>query len=73
MGFVTCGVHGCRCCWSCDRCPKCEGGTFRLGRGDYCPDCAGAIKAAGYVWSEFYKDYVKPETAARAAQAILKF
>ncbi|HUU36721.1 MAG TPA: hypothetical protein VMW46_00785 [Candidatus Desulfaltia sp.] len=89
MGIVTCGVHGCRCCWRCDRCPKCEaekadhysrrgrfvkGVAWKLQKGDYCPDCVKKIKADGYVWNEFYKNYVSPETAAAVAgQAVLKF
>jgi hypothetical protein len=81
MGIVTCGLHGCRCCWGCDRCPRCDGGAFRLGRGDYCPDCVKKLKAAGYVWSEFYKDYKTPDEirrteeylAKKSGQSILKF
>jgi len=74
MGVVRCGEHGWKCCWGCDRCPSCEGHTFRLGRGDYCPDCVKRLKAQGYVWSEFYKNYVKPEVAARVkGQFVFKF
>lgn len=61
MGFVTCGTHKRRCCWRCDKCPACEGTFKRVGRGDYCPDCTAWMKANGYVWSEYYKDYVSPK------------
>ena len=64
MGYVVCGVHGSRCCWRCDACPKCSGKFNRVGKGDYCPDCTVWLKANGYVWSEFYKNYVTPEVAA---------
>ncbi len=59
MGYVTCRLHRVRCCWRCDRCPKCDG-IGRLLRGDYCAGCTAAIKAAGGIWSEFRKDYVLP-------------
>ena len=66
MGYVTCGKHGCRCCWSCDRCPKCEPETGRIGRGDYCKDCKVKLLASGHVWSDYYKNYVPAETAKLA-------
>lgn len=58
MGYVTCGKHGARCCWHCDACPKCSGLFNKVGRGDYCPTCTAKLKASGYVWSEYRKDYV---------------
>lgn len=72
MGYVTCGRHGSRCCWRCDKCPKCSGEFKRVGRGDYCPDCTLKLKAEGYVWSEFRKDFVQPETLAKDAEYLLK-
>ena len=61
MGYVTCGTHNVRCCWRCDRCPKCEPETGRIGRGDYCKDCTAKLKAEGFVWSDYYRDYVKAD------------
>jgi hypothetical protein len=73
MGRVRCvgTLHGGNCpamhkrdvlaCWGCDRCPKRYG--FRLGRGDYCPDCVADFKARGYVWSDYYGNYVSREDA----------
>lgn len=65
MGFVTCGMHGGgrgpRCCWRCDHCPKCHPEMGRLLRGDYCKACTAKNKAEGMVWSEYYKNWVKPE------------
>lgn len=56
MGFVTCARHKVRCCWGCDRCPK-EGIPFRLGRGDYCPDCHAEAKRRGFAWCDFCQNY----------------
>jgi hypothetical protein len=33
----------------------------RLLRGDYCKACTAKNKAEGMVWSEYYKNWVKPE------------
>ena len=68
MGHVACGKHGCRCCWSCDRCPKCQPETGRLRRGEYCADCTAKLKAKGLVWSAYFANYVPPEDAARHVQ-----
>ncbi len=69
MGYTTCGIHTRRrCCWRCDRCPSCSLSTGRLLRGDYCRRCTDELKAAGYVWSDYYKNYVTP-AEARAAKA----
>ena len=51
-----------RVCWYCDRCPNAH--NFKLGKGDYCPDCAKEVQAEGLVYSDFYDDYVSPERAA---------
>ncbi len=60
MGYVTCGTHPkTRCCWRCDRCPKCDG-IGRLLRGDYCAQCTQRIRAAGGVWDKRRQDYVLP-------------
>lgn len=62
MGYVTCGIHPRqRCCWRCDRCPKCEPQMGRLRRGDYCADCTAKNKAEGLVWSDYCKNWIKPE------------
>jgi hypothetical protein len=60
MGYVVCGVHGSRCCWKCDECPKCSGKFKRVSKGDYCPDCTKWLKANGYVWSRYYGNFMKP-------------
>lgn len=61
MGYVTCGEHPRRrCCWSCDKCPVCDG--VKILRGDYCEACTAKIKAAGGIWSEFHQDYIPSET-----------
>jgi hypothetical protein len=71
MGVVRCGVHGVKCCWRCDRCPRCEAEDhpqakpWKLQKGDYCPDCVKKNLADGYVWSEFYQNYVEPELKIR--------
>jgi hypothetical protein len=52
-----------KCCWRCDRCPKQHG--FRLQKGDYCPDCVKAMKVEGLVYSAYFNDYVKPDTAQK--------
>lgn len=62
MGFTTCGIHKRRTCWSCDQCPSCTPELGRLTRGDYCRGCVAKMKAAGFVWSDYCKNYVKPET-----------
>lgn len=61
MSATTCHKHKkeIRCCWNCERCPKCEG--FKLQKGDYCPDCTIRIINQGYIWSDYYNDYVKPD------------
>jgi len=59
MGYVTCGIHGVRCCWRCDRCPKCDDiGPVR--RGDYCGRCTRYIIAHGGRWNPYTKDYDPP-------------
>jgi len=64
MGHVTCGLHPRqRCCWRCDRCPKCERAVGRLRRGDYCAECTAKFRAEGFVWSEYNRDWVAPEDA----------
>ena len=61
LGFVTCGVHPkTRCCWRCDKCPKCDG--VKIKRGDYCEECTAIIKSQGGVWSPDCQDYTKPTT-----------
>jgi len=74
MGYVTCGLHPKqRCCWRCDRCPKCEqnAGTpiGRLTRGDYCKSCVAKMKAEGLVWSDYFQNYVSKEDAEQGAIA----
>lgn len=65
MGYVTCGNHPRqRCCWRCDRCPKCDD-IGRLRRGDYCADCTAWFKANGFVWSAYRKDWVTRDDLAR--------
>lgn len=64
MGFTTCGMHGIgtrgpRCCWRCDRCPKCDG-IGRLMRGDYCKECTAWLQAQGYLWDKGSQNYVLP-------------
>ena len=61
MGHVTCGKHGCLCCWNCDRCPQCQPETGKLLRGEYCHDCTEKFKASGMVWSTYYQNWIKPE------------
>ncbi len=68
MGRVTCGKHGCVCCWNCDRCPKCEPETGTIGRGDYCHDCKVIMVARGFVWSAYYQNYV-PQADAEKVRA----
>jgi hypothetical protein len=59
VGFVTCGIHQrVRCCWRCERCPKCDG-IGRLRPGDYCADCVAWMKAHGYRWSAYTRDYIR--------------
>ncbi len=58
MGRVTCGRHGCVCCWGCDRCPKCEPETGKIGRGDYCKACRIKLLSSGHVWSDYYQNYI---------------
>jgi len=64
MGHVSCGRHGCRCCWKCDRCPRCEPDTGKLLRGDYCRRCTDELRARGFVWSAYFQDWVEPQDAA---------
>lgn len=64
MGFVTCGTHkGVRCCWGCDRCPR-EYPQFRLGKGDYCPDCHKEARRRGFAWCDFCQNYHNDGTPA---------
>ena len=57
MGFVTCGIHTRRrCCWQCDRCPKCDN-LPRLRRGDYCADCTDSFKRRGFPWCDWCQNY----------------
>jgi hypothetical protein len=72
MGYVTCGVHGVRCCWSCDRCPKCEPETGKIGRGDYCNDCKVKLVSSGHVWSDYYQNYVPRDAQAKAEEYDLR-
>ena len=65
MGYATCGLHKRRVCWRCDRCPTCDPDTGRLLRGDYCRRCTEALKAQGYVWSDYCKDYVEADVASK--------
>jgi len=70
MGHVTCGLHPRqRCCWRCDRCPKCEPAVGRLRRGDYCAECIAKFRAEGFVWSAYYGNYVSRDDADRAKNA----
>lgn len=71
MGHVRCGLHGLRCCWRCDRCPRCDPETGRLGRGDYCRDCVKAMKLKGYTWNEYSGDYRPPDVMLIGVQAVL--
>ncbi len=65
MGHVTCGTHpGIRCCWRCDRCPKCNG-IGRLRRGDYCAACTAFILRHGGRWNPTTKDYDGGEVPGR--------
>lgn len=63
MGYATCGLHQRRVCWRCDRCPTCDPDTGRLLRGGYCRRCTETLKAEGFVWSEFSKNYVEAGVA----------
>lgn len=47
-----------RLCRGCSFCPKCEG--FKLLKGDYCDKCTISLINRGYIWSDYYDDYVKP-------------
>ena len=75
MGVVRCGMHGSRggpkCCWRCDRCPKCDPKVGRLLRGDYCKDCTEKFKAEGYVFSTYYMNWIRPEDAQAAAAGAI--
>jgi hypothetical protein len=63
MGRVSCGTHGCYCCWGCDRCPKCQPETGKIGRGDYCKSCRERAVAQGFVWSDYFQNYVTQAAA----------
>jgi hypothetical protein len=65
VGYVTCGNHGCRCCWGCDRCPKCDPETGKIGKGDYCEACRVKLLASGHVWSAYFQNYVPKDLAAK--------
>jgi hypothetical protein len=71
MGHTTCGRHGARCCWRCDRCGTCERERGRLGRGDYCADCRTRLVAEGFVWSAYCQNFVKPEERAQGRLFIV--
>lgn len=73
MGYTTCGLHGRRTCWRCDRCPTCDLTVGRLLRGDYCRKCTEELKAKGYTWSEYCKNYVPPQPGDLMPEAEIPF
>lgn len=50
-----------RCCWRCEKCPKCSGEFSKLLKGDYCPSCTIELRNKGLIWSQAYGNYVDPE------------
>lgn len=70
MGIVRCGMHrgaGPKCCWRCDRCPSCDPKVGRLLRGDYCKECTDKFKAEGFIWSDYYQNWISPKEQAEVA------
>lgn len=73
MGYITCTGYNVRthkqthtrevrCCWRCEKCPKCSGEFKKLLKGDYCPSCTVHLLNKGLVWSPSYGNYVDPAT-----------
>lgn len=67
MGYVTCGMHGRdrqgpRCCWECDRCPRCEPSIGKLAQGDLCRSCRERARREGFRWDPAGGMWRKPET-----------
>lgn len=59
-------VRDIQTCWQCDRCPRQN--NFRLLKGAYCPECTKKLKIAGYVWSEYFQNYVEPDLAQKVLE-----
>ena len=71
MGMVTCGIHPRnRCCWRCDRCPRCEPETGRLLRGDYCRSCTEKFKAEGCTWDSYSRTYIRTKPLERVGPIV---